>query len=215
MAVQLPNGTLLAIGSAVAAAQAITVATNANPCVVTIVGHGYSNGDLVIVSSGWARANGKVFRVAGSTTDTFQLENLDTSNTAVFPAGSGLGTAQKVSTFTQISQILDPTSTGGEQKFLTYQFLESDSEVDIPTVKSGGGITFAVGDDPSLAGYVALEAANDDRVPRALSASLSNGAKIYYYGYVSINKTPSLTVNELMKVTATIKFINEPVRYAA
>jgi hypothetical protein len=215
MAVSLPNGSLVAIGSAVGTAQSITILTNANPAVATIVGHGYSNGDTVIITSGWSRINGKVFRVAGTTADTFQLEGLDTSSTSIYPAGSGLGTAQEVTTYTQITQILSSSSTGGEQRFLTYQFLEADNEVEIPTVKSGGGVNFEVGDDPSLTGYQALEDANDDRVARAIRVSLANGAKLYYYGYVSINKTPSLTVNELMRVQVTVRFINEPVRYAS
>lgn len=215
MAVSLPNGSLVSIGSAVGTATATTVLTNANPCVVTAAAHGLSNGDIVIITSGWSRINGKVFRVANITTNTFELEGLNTSNTSVFSAGSGVGTFTKVNTFTQITQILSTSSTGGEQRFLAYQFLESDNEVEIPTVKSGGGVNFEVGDDPTLPGYIAVEAANDDRVPRALRVLLANGAKLYYYGYVSINKTPSLTVNELMKVSASVRFINEPVRYAS
>lgn len=215
MAVSLPNGSLVSIGSAVGTATATTVLTNANPCVVTAAAHGLSNGDIVIITSGWSRINGKVFRVANITTNTFELEGLNTSNTSVYSAGSGVGTFTKVNTFTQITQILSTSSTGGEQRFLAYQFLESDNEVEIPTVKSGGGVNFEVGDDPTLAGYIAVEAANDDRVPRALRVLLPNGAKLYYYGYVSINKTPSLTVNELMKVSASVRFINEPVRYAS
>lgn len=215
MAVSLPNGSLVAIGSAVGSAITTTALTNADPCVVTATAHGLTAGDIVIATSGWSRINGKVFRVANPTANTFEFEGLDTSDTSVFPAGSGTGTVKEVTTFTQITQILSSSSTGGEQRFLTYQFLESDNEVEIPTVKSGGGVNFEVGDDPTLAGYTALEEANDDRVARAIRVSLSNGAKLYYYGYVSINKTPSLTVNELMRVQVTVRFINEPVRYTS
>lgn len=215
MAVSLPNGSLVAIGSAVGTATAFTAITNANPAVATATAHGLSNGDVVIITSGWSRINGKVFRVANVAANTFELEGLNTVSTTIYPAGSGTGTWQKVTTFTQVTQILSSSSTGGEQRFLTYQFLEADNEVEIPTVKSGGGVNFEVGDDPSLAGYTALETANDDRVARAIRVSLANGAKLYYYGYVSINKTPSLTVNELMRVQVTVRFINEPVRYTS
>jgi hypothetical protein len=215
VAVKLPNGSLISIGSAVGTATATTALTNANPCVVTSTAHGLSNGDMVIITSGWSRINGKVFRVAGSTANTFELEGLDTSSTTIYAAGSGTGTFTEVTTFTQITQILNTSSTGGEQRFLAYQFLESDNEVEIPTVKSGGGFNMDIGDDPSLPGYVAVAAANDDRVPRALQVLLPNQSKLYYYGYVSINKTPTLSVNELMRVSASVRFINEPVRYSA
>lgn len=215
MAVSLPNGSLVAIGSAVGSAITTTALANANPCVVTATAHGLTAGDIVIVTSGWSRINGKVFRVANPAANTFELEGLSTLDTSIYPAGSGTGTVKEVTTFTQISQILSSSSTGGEQRFLTYQFLESDNEVEIPTVKSGGGVNFEVGDDPTLPGYAAIEAANDDRAPRAIRVSLANGSKLYYYGYISINKTPSLSVNELMRVQVTVRFINEPVRYSA
>lgn len=215
MSVSLPNGSIIAIGSAVGSAKATTILTNANPCVVTSASHGYTDGDIVIVVSGWSRINGKAFRVDDATTDTFELEGLDTSSTSIYPAGSGLGTVQEVTTFTQIAQVLSTSSTGGEQRFLTYQFLEADNEVEIPTIKSGGGFNFEVGDDPALPGYTALVAANDDRVARALRVTLANGSLLYYVGYVSINKTPTLEVNTLMRLSGTVRFLNEPVRYAS
>lgn len=215
ISVSLPNGSLIAIGSAVGTAQATTVVTNANPAVVTCTAHGYSDGDIIILVSGWSRATGKAYRVDGSTTNTFELEGLNTTDTAVFPAGSGLGTVQEVTTFTQVSQVLSTSSTGGEQRYLAYQFLEADTEVEIPTVKSGGGFNAEIGDDPSLAGFTAISAANDDRVARAFRVSLANGAKLYYVGYVSVNKTPTLEVNTLMRVAFSVRFLNEPVRYAS
>mgnify|MGYP001552169969 CR=1 FL=1 len=71
-------------------------------------------------------------------------------------------------------------------------------------------------DDPSLPGYIALSGANDDRDPRALKCSLSNGSIILYSAYCSLNKTPSMTANQVMACAASLAFINaDPVRYAA
>jgi hypothetical protein len=84
----------------------------------------------------------------------------------------------------------------------------------IPTSKTAGGWTLQVGDDPTLAGYIALSAANDDRVARAIRINLANGSKLCYYGYCSLNKTPTLTVDQLMACEATVSFLNEAVRYA-
>jgi hypothetical protein len=215
MSVSLPNGSLIALGSAYGSAVTITALSNANPAVATAAGHGLSNGDIVRINSGWSRLNGKVVRVASATTGTFALEGINTVSTTVYPAGSGTGTAQEVTTFTQIAQILGTATNGGEQQFLEYQFLESDAQTRIPTFKNASGLTLTVGDDPTLGGYDAVSTANDDRLPRALRVSLANGSFIYYQGYVSLNKTPSLTVNELMAVEATLSFLNEPVRYAS
>jgi hypothetical protein len=215
VAVSLPNGSIISIGSAVGSAQATTVLTNASVCVVTCTAHGYADGDIVIVVSGWSRINGKAFRVDNKTDNTFELEGLDTTSTTIYPPGSGLGTVQEVTTFTQMAQVLSTSSTGGEQRFLTYQFLEADNEVEIPTIKSGGGFNFELGDDPSLPGYTAVVAANDDRVARCLRVTLANNSKLYYVGYVSINKTPTMEVNTLMRLAGSVRFLNEPVRYSA
>src|SRR4249919_4185505 len=124
MSYSLPNGSTVHIGSAVGSALTVTVATNANPCVMTSTAHGLSNGDYVIVTSGWSRTTDKVFRVANITTNTFELEGHDTTSTTVYAAGSGTGSVKKVTTWTQITQVLGVTSQGGEQQCATYQQLE-------------------------------------------------------------------------------------------
>jgi NADPH-dependent curcumin reductase CurA len=216
MAVSLPNGALVHIGSAYGAPVSVTAITNANPAVATATAHGFANGDYVVLASGWSRLNGRTFRVANVATNTFELEGIDTTNTNTYAAGSGSGTAKKVTTWTQITQVLSSTTSGGEQQFTDYQLLEGDSAVRIPTFKSPAQLTLSVADDPTLPGYVAAKAANDDRVPRALRLSLPNQAKIAYNAYISIGASPSLTVNEVMAVEMTATFVNpEPTRYAS
>jgi hypothetical protein len=213
MAVSLPNGALVAIASGYGAAQNITVLTNANPAVATVTAHGYANGDFVEINSGWSRLDQKVVRLTGVTANTFNLEAIDTALTSIYPAGTGLGTARRVTGYTQLSQILTSSSSGGEQQFLEYQFLESDAQRRIPTFKSASGLSFSVADDSTLAGYILASAANDDRLKRAIRITLPSGSILSYNGFISINKTPSLSVNELMAVEATISLLAEPVRY--
>jgi hypothetical protein len=213
MAASLPNGSTLFIGSAYGSALTVTTLTNANPGVATSTAHGLSNGDYVVVTSGWSRLNNRLVRVAGVTTNTFELEGINTTDTDIYPSGSGIGSVREVTTFTQITQVLQPASQGGEQQFLAYQFLEDDAQTEIPTTKTAGGFNFSVADDPTLAGYIALAAANDDRQARALRVNLSSGSKLCYYAYMTLNETPSLTVNELMACQASARFLNKPTRY--
>jgi len=213
MSVSLPNGALISIASGYGSALPVTVLTNANPAVATSTAHGLLNGDFVEVTSGWSRLTNKVVRVSGVTANTFNLENIDSSLVSIYPAGGGLGTVRKVTGYTQLSQILSSASNGGEQQFLEYQFLESDAQKRIPTFKSASGLTFSVADDATQPGYILASVANDDRLPRAVKASLPSGSVISYNAYISINKTPSLTVNEIMAVEATMSLLAEPVRY--
>lgn len=215
MSVSLPNGSIVAIASSYGTAKTVTAITNASPGVVSAAAHGLADGAYIEVTSGWSRLNNKVVRVDAPTTGTFALEGIDTTSTQRYPAGSGTGSVREVTGFTQLAQIVGSTSEGGEQQFTTYQFLEADSEVRIPTNKSAAGITFTVADDPTLAGYIVAQAANDDRLPRAIRVTLPNGSVLLYNAYVSLSPTPSLTVNEIMTVEVTLSLLAEPVRYAS
>jgi len=60
----------------------ITGITKANPAVVTASSHGYSNGNEVIITlvGGMTEINGKRYKVANKTTNTFELQDLDGNN---------------------------------------------------------------------------------------------------------------------------------------
>lgn len=215
MAISLPNGSTVSISNGFGTAKTITATTNADPGVVSSAAHGYTDGDYVVIESGWARLNERIVRVDSAATGTFAMEGIDTSNTTIYPSGGGTGTATEITGWTQLAQILGSTSTGGEQQFWTGQLLEGDREIRIPTTKTAAGITFTVADDPTLPGYILAKEANDDRLPRAVMVTLSNGAKLLYYAYISLSTIPSLTVNEAMTVEVTLSLLADPTRYAS
>jgi hypothetical protein len=214
MAISLPNGAIVSIASGYAALKAMTGISNANPGVATLeASHGVVAGDFMEVTSGWSRLTGKIVKAGTVTTNSVPLMGNDTTLTSIYPAGGGVGSVRVVSGWTQLSQILNSTSNGGEQQFQEYQLLEADSQKRIPTTKSAAGLTFSVADDPTLPGYILASAANDDRLPRAVRITLPNGGVIQYNAYISLNKTPSLTVNEIMACEVTLSLLAEPVRY--
>lgn len=214
MSVSLPNGALVAIASGYGASKTMSAVTNANPGVATFAsGHGFASAGIVEITSGWSRLTEKVVKLGAVSGDTAPLVGIDTSLTSIYPSGGGAGSARSITGWTQLSQILTSSSSGGEQQFLEYQFLESDAQKKIPTFKSASGLTFSIADDVTQAGYILAAAANDDRLPRAVSITLPSGSVIYYNAYISMNKTPSLSVNELMAVEVTLSLLAEVVRY--
>lgn len=216
MSVGLPNGSIVSVAASYGAVITNSSITNASPAVVTTSAvHSLANGDFVEVTSGWSRLNGRIFRVAAASGSVFTLEGLDSSDVTLYPVGSGAGTCRKVATWQQITQILDMTTNGGEQQFATYSFLEQDFESQIPTIKSASGLTLSIGDDATLPHYTILSAANDDRIPRALRLSLPSGSKILYNGYMTLNKTPTMTKNQVMAISSTMSMTNQAVRYAS
>jgi hypothetical protein len=78
----------------------ITAITAANPAVVTSNSHGYSNGDFVIITGvvGMTQVNGKTFKVADKTTNTFELQDVDGTdiNSSGYTAYSSGGVANKI-----------------------------------------------------------------------------------------------------------------------
>jgi len=81
-----------------AATKAITGATNATPIVITSAGHGYSNGDLILVAAveGNTAANGWRL-VANKTVNDYELTHLDGTNVAGNGAYTVNGTSAKAS----------------------------------------------------------------------------------------------------------------------
>jgi len=213
MAVALPNGIVLAIATAYAASLTVTAASNAAESVLTVT-NTLSAGDYVEFTSGWSRANNRVFRVKSPTGTNLVLEGFDTTSTVQFPAASGTGTIRKVNTWTQITQIIGCTSSGGDPQYQTYSFLEQDYDSQIPTTTSAQSLALEIADDPALAGYQALKAAAISRANTALRATLPAGGFILYNGIYAFDETPSMTKGNLMAVKAGVALQGRPVRYA-
>lgn len=216
MAVALPNGATISVGSTYGSTKALTAFSNATTGVATLAAsHGIIVGDIFEVTSGWSRANGNVYRASAVSTNDVTVEGLNTNSTTLFPVGSGTGTVRKVTAWNQITQILETSTTGGEQQFVTYSFLEDDAEHQIPTVKSPIAFKFKVGDDATLAHYSVLDTADADRLQRACRIILPSGSPIYFSAYITLQKTPTLAKNEVMGLEVTMSLINQVTRYAS
>ena len=215
MAYTLPDGSKLFLGTTFGAPINITAVSNANPAVVSAASHGLTDKTPFILSSGWEDANDRVFRVTNPLSGTFEIDGFDSSNTNLFPPLSGVGTVTPITGWQEIQQVLNPSTSGGEQQFATVEPLAKRNAIQIPTGFSPMSVTIPLGDDPTLPGYIALKAASDARAIRPLRIQKPNGAVNYFYGYVSLNEVPSLTKGQVDTVTATFALQGLPVRYAA
>lgn len=215
MAVTLPNGVIFSLGTTLEAAKTVSSISNANPAVATSTAHGFTNGDIILLNTGWQKLNDRLVRVANQASGTFELAGQDTTSTTLYPTGTSAGSAKKVSAWTQITQVLECSTSGGEMQFATYSFLENDFESQIPTQHSAQSLTMSIADDPTLAGYAALKKAAAERAAIPLRAQMPNGSVIYYYGYISFNETPTMTKNNVMACQATFSLMSLPIRYAA
>ena len=211
----LPNGSVLEIATALGAAVAFTALTNAAPPVASAVGHTVKNGDVLLLSSGWALINDRAVRAANVVADKFSLGGLNTTNTDKFSAGAGVGSVLSVSNWAQISKVTAFTSTGGEQQYLTVGYLEDDDDRQFPTNRNPITVSITVEDQPSAAYVEAVEAYGDSKQLTVVRLKLPGGDQILYPGYVSITTTPTMERNSLMTRTISIALSGRPIRYLA
>lgn len=97
----------------------ITGATQANPVVITANTHGFSNGDEVYISgvAGMTELNGRFFRVANQTTNTFEL--LDLFNNPV--NGTGFTAYSSGGNVTEVLTIASPYTSS---QLFEFQFAQ-------------------------------------------------------------------------------------------
>ena len=201
----LPTGTIYAVATAFAAPRTITAITNAVEGVVTSAAHGYTDGTILQITSGWGRLNRRVVRVKGSTVNTFVMEAIDTTNLAFYPAGSGLGTARSITTFQQINSILNPSASGGEPKTVTVKFLASDVETKLNDGFAAISESFDIdADEFGGAAYTALVTLSEVQTDTVIRKTLRTGSTIFTPCRVSLNQNPKLTEGQIITNAASI-----------
>jgi len=213
---QVPTGSTFYIASAVAALKTTSAITNASESVVSSTAHGFSNGDIVIMYSGWGRINKRAFRIKSVTADSFVLEGCDTTNATWFPPGTGIGSVAKVATFTQITTVMNPSSSGGEPKTVQYKFIESDVEYSINDGFSATSYTLELdADSIGSAGYTALQTLTNVQTDTVLKVVTRSGSILLVPCTVALNEAVKMQDGQINRVSAVFNGNNRAVRYAS
>lgn len=213
----VPTGTTIYVASTYGAAKTTTVVTNASEAVVTAVAHGYAVGDILEVTSGWGRLNLRNARIKTvPTVDTLVLEGIDTSSTTFFPPGTGLGSVRKVTAFTQITQVLGITSSGGDPKNVEFKYIESDVSDSLNDGFASTSYTLDLdADSIGTAGYTALKTLTEVQTNTCLKVVFRSGALLLVSGTVALNESVTIQDGQLNKVKATLNGKGRLTRYAS
>ena len=213
---QVPTGTTFFIASTFASPKTTTAVSNATEAVVTSAAHGFANGDIVEITSGWGRINRRIFRIKGVATDTFTLEGQDTTNTTFFPTGSGAGSVRKVTNWTQITSVMNPQSQGGDPRTVTYRFIESDVDYSINDGFNATSYTLEMdADSIGSLGYAALKTLTEVQTDTCLRINTRNGAVIYQPCTVVLNEAVRMQDGQINRVKATFNGNNRVTRYGS
>jgi len=212
-----PSGTISSVATAFAAAKTISAISNAAEAEVTATAHGCSVGDIVEVISAWARINKRAFRVKSSAdANTLVLEQCDTSNTTLFPAGSGAGSLRKVSTWVQLTNTLNPSSSGGEAKKVNYKFTESDVEYSLTDGFSAVDRTFDIDADAiTTPGYQALRQLTDVQSDTIMRKVAKSGATSLLPCTINLNEEEKEQDGQIVVCSVAVSGNARSTRYAA
>lgn len=213
MAEKLPNGAILSIATAFAAAINVTAATNDDVCELTAT-NTLVDGDYIEYTCSWTKATNRIFRITKDGT-AIVVNGLDTSDETLFPPGGGVGTIRKITSWQQLQKISNFQTSGGEMQTTTEQWLEDDQETEYTTVASAKAMTFDMADNIENAGYIELKKISDVSGDTALRITLKGGAQNLYKVGVALNEDPTMAVNTVMKVAVRLSLRNKVVRYAA
>lgn len=219
MSITLSTRTAMLIASAYGAAKAFTAASNAVQCELSFASDpSLSIGDVVEISSGWGRLNNRLARVdsiSGAGPYLVVLEDIDTSDTDVFSAGTGTGSVREITGWTEVTQIKSLSSSGGEQQFADITDIKDEVEKKIPTIRSSVSVSVEVYDDPTLAYVPVVKAAAAASRVAGLKMSFPNGSVLYANAYWSLQDVPNVAKNEALTAKLDMSYASAPTRYAS
>lgn len=215
MAYYFPEGTKIYYSVTFASAKTISAVTNASPAVATSTSHGYSDLDPVLLSSGWEDANNTVWEVDQLTADTFGITGLDSTSTVYYPAGSGTGTAQKVSNWVEVPQILTVASNGGGAKYNTVSPLNTRNDIKTPVGFEASSIDLEVGYDPANAVQTAMAGISRAFTKCALKILIPGGGRLYGYGNLMLSEVPKLNKGSAITKALSLSVDGRLIGYGA
>lgn len=215
MAYSLPEGSSQQFSNTLAAAKTITAITNANPAVATCTAHGYTTGDEIMLSSGWEDANDSVYKIESVDANSFRILGLDSTNTSFFPAGSGGGSAEKLSAWTAIPQVLTISASGGDARFTDVNPLAKRNGIRIPTGFNATSVTLSLGFDATTPAYKTMVGISRSLSKVAFKQVLSGGSVQYGWGYLNVSEFPKLNNNQVNTVDAALTFLGRTMSYDA
>ena len=192
----------------------VTAASNADPAVLTAVGHGLVDGKEVLFTSGWEDATDTIWKADQQTADTFKLLSLDTADTQWYPSGAGTGTVREVTNWVEIGQVLDIQPQGGGARTMDINPLSKRNGIKMPTGFEASGYTLTIGYDPSLTSQAQLNTISRNLSSRVAFKFLLSGGQVGYgYGFAQLSQMPSMAKGSPVSVQLSLNFLGQFVGY--
>jgi len=218
MTVRTNSGLQMFMESAIASPVTITAISLAAPGVISAAGHGYSNGDIVLIEcQGMLQLNGRLFKVVSVATDTFQIAGPDGStglSTLTFTAFTS-GTAKEITLGTTITGCMDFNAAGGDIKTVDTTTVHDTQDTEIVVGATAQSYDMTVQWDPSAAAQQTMKAAFIARANKAFKIKWPDGAYILFYGTVGYTGAPGGGKQGVTTSPAKISMLGPLTEYVA
>lgn len=213
MAVISSQGLQLSIASTFGTQFTVSAISNATEAVATLsAGHGVVVNDIIELTSGWKRLTQRVVRVKTLATNDATLELVNTSATADYPAGEGIGTGREITAWTSISQLLpDVNVSGGGFRRADITQIDDIRVKELPILAEAVTLTFSYFWDPTLSWRSTVETAA--RSGTVYPFRLVKGSyRIFGNGYWGYNSEPSIQ-NGVLVGTIELSAVADSITY--
>lgn len=193
------QGTIISIETARAATKAITGITNASPGVLTVVGNGYSNDDVVALDNivGTVQLNKRAIIVSAEATDSITAKGVNTTNYGTYVSG---GDSYKI-TLSGIGTVTGlPSLFTGTAPDIKTTHLLSVAEEKLQGLQDFGDFSMDILLDNADAGQAALRDAKEAQASKVFTIKLTDTKVAAFQAFV---KSFSCTVagNEAARAT--------------
>lgn len=206
------QGSTIAIETALAATKAITSATNANPCVLGVVGNGYSNGDIIKVLDviGMEDLNERAFVISAATTDTVALKGVNSTNYGAYASG---GTAAKA-TMTTVGTVDGmPTLFAGQAQTINTTHLRSRRTENIQGLAVSGTCSISGLILDADVGQTAMQDANELQAEKVYTITRSDTKVAGMVAFCDSFQTAAAG-NDVYRFTASLTLRAAQTRFA-
>lgn len=192
------KGTILRVETARASTKVITGITAANPGVVSAVGNGYSNGDIIYVADvvGMTQVNDRAFVVTSVATDAWTMKGVNTSGYTAYVSG---GNGYKV-TMTKVAEVTNITIGGGGSQQIDVTNLESETIEQLAGLPNLGTLSMDITLNHTDTGQAGFRALFDATTPKVITVTTASGYVLCATGYAS-NQSANIPLNDAQRGT--------------
>lgn len=216
MSITKAVGTGIDIASTYGASKTMSAITNANPAVATLeASHGVIVGDIIEITSGWGKLNGRLARVSVVNTNDVTLEGVNTASTSDYPAGTGAGSVREITAWTEITQRTpNLTINTGQPVFADITTLADTEERKLPVRRGATDMSIPGFFDLSASWVTYAQAATESGTGTGLRVRYPNSNKLYANAYWNISDGASGIEDFTLRDSISLTFVARSITYA-